>query len=202
MNDKERMLCGKLYNPYKVNNPQWEKGKSLLKEFNDLNVHINDESMSILKKAFHNIGENTFIIPPLYYDHADNTSIGHHCFINTEFMMIGEGKINIGNDVYIGPRVSLYTATHPIDAFVRNQDLEISLPITIGNNVWIGGNVVINPGITIGNNVVIGSGSVITKDIEDNVVAAGNPCKIKRRITQEDHEYWYKQYLEYIKNNE
>lgn len=92
-----------------------------------------------------------------------------------------EAKVGIGDHVFIGPRVSIYTACHPIDAFVRNTGLEYAKEVMIGNNVWIGGNVVINPGVHIGNNVVIGSGSVVTKDIPDDIVAAGNPCRIIAR---------------------
>ena len=198
MNDKERMMKGLLYNPYKVDNPQWLTGKKILKQFNEIKADELDKGIDILKPLFHYIGKDTYIVPSLYYDHGDKLSIGEHCFINTDFLTIGEGKIIIGNHVYIGPRVSLYTASHPIDAFVRNKDLELALPIIIKDNVWIGGNVVINPGVTIGSNTVIGSGSVVTKDIEDNVLAAGNPCKVIRKINEKDHEYWLKQYEENI----
>ena len=95
---------------------------------------------------------------------------------------------------------SVFTAGHPIDAEVRNELLEFGKPITIGNNVWIGGNTVINPGVTIGNNVVIGSGSVVTKDIPDNVIAVGNPCRVLREITEEDKNYWNKKREEYYQN--
>lgn len=200
MNDKERMLQGKLYNPYRIDNHNWLLGKKVLTQFNRIEANELDKGIEILKTVMRNIGENTLIVPPLYYDHADKTSIGYHCFINTDFMTIGDESITIGNHVYIGPRVSIYTAAHPIDALVRNKDLEIALPVTIKDNVWIGGNVVINPGVTIGNNVVIGSGSVVTKDIEDKVVAAGNPCKAIRTINEQDKVYWLKEYEEYINN--
>ena len=89
-----------------------------------------------------------------------------------------------------GPRVGLYTAGHPIDAVIRNEHYEYGKPITIGNNVWVGGNVVFNPGVTIGDNVVIGSGSIVTKDIPSNVIAVGNPCKVLREINDQDKKYW------------
>ena len=89
-----------------------------------------------------------------------------------------------------GPRVCVYTAGHPIDPGVRAEALEFGKPVTIGNNVWVGGNAVINPGLTIGDNVVIGSGSVVTRDIPDGVVAAGNPCRVLRKVTEEDRKYW------------
>ncbi|MFW6299145.1 MAG: sugar O-acetyltransferase, partial [Bacillota bacterium] len=102
-------------------------------------------------------------------------------------------RIVIGDRVMFGPRVSLLTASHPIDKDVRSANLEYGLPITIGDDVWIGGSVTVNPGVTIGNNVVIGSGAVVTKDIPDGVIAAGNPCKVIRKITEEDKKYWEEQ---------
>ena len=113
-----------------------------------------------------------------------------------------EAKVTIGDNVFIAPRVSIYTATHPIDPVIRNMELEVAKAVTIGNDVWIGGNVVINPGVTIGNNVVIGSGSVVTKDIPDNVIAAGNPCRVIREITQQDREYWQAQYEDYANDKD
>ncbi|MDE7100247.1 MAG: hypothetical protein K2O05_00150, partial [Anaeroplasmataceae bacterium] len=101
--------------------------------------------------------------------------------------------ITIGNNVFLAPRVSIYTAGHPIDKDVRNTGLEYGYEVKIGNDVWIGGNTVINPGVTIGDNVVIGSNSVVTKSIPSGVVAGGNPCRVIRKITKEDKLYWEKQ---------
>ncbi len=101
-------------------------------------------------------------------------------------------KVTIGDNVFIGPNVGIYTAGHPIHPEKRNEGYEHAFPITIGNNVWIGGHVVINPDITIGDNTVIASGSVVTKDIPANVIAMGNPCKIYREITEEDKLYYFK----------
>jgi maltose O-acetyltransferase len=100
--------------------------------------------------------------------------------------------VTIGNNVLFAPNVSIYTAGHPLHAELRNQDYEYAFPVTIGNNVWIGGNVVINPGITIGDNTVIGSGSVVTRDIPADVIAVGNPCKVLRKITEDDKLYYFK----------
>jgi len=105
-------------------------------------------------------------------------------------MFLDVCDIVIGDDVYIAPRVSIYTATHPIDAAVRNADLEYGKPVKIGSSVWIGGNAVICPGVTIGDNVVIGAGAVVTKDIPSGVVAAGNPCRVLRSITRADWDKW------------
>ena len=102
------------------------------------------------------------------------------------------GWVSIGKNALLGPDVGIYTAGHPVHPELRTRDLEYSLPITIGDNVWIGGKVVINPGFTIGDNVVIGSGSVVTKDIPSNVIALGNPCQVLREITEKDRDYYYK----------
>lgn len=112
--------------------------------------------------------------------------------------ILDENYVTFGNNVYIAPHVSIYTAGHPIDAKIRNTDLEYAKSVTIGNDVWIGGNVVINPGVMIGNNVVIGSGSVVTKDIPSGVIAAGNPCRVIREISEQDCRYWEKEFEEYI----
>ncbi len=117
--------------------------------------------------------------------------------------MLDVAEIRIGNNVMFGPNVNIYTAGHPIDPDVRNSQLEFGKKVTIGNNVWVGGSVVINPGVTIGNNVVIASGSVVTKSFNDNVIIGGNPAKILRKIDENDKSYWEnkkKQYFETIEN--
>lgn len=115
-------------------------------------------------------------------------------FANYNCTILDVGKVIIGNNVQFAPNVSLYTAGHPIHPDSRNSGYEYGIGITIGDNVWLGGNVVVNPGIHMGNNVVIGSGSVVIKDIPDNVIAIGNPCKVIREITEEDRKYYYKNY--------
>ena len=113
-------------------------------------------------------------------------------YANYNCIILDCAKVVIGNNVFIAPNVSIFTAGHPLHSAIRNQELEYAFPITIGNNVWIGGNVVINPGITIGDNSVIGSGSVVTKNISANTIAAGNPCKVLRQITEEDKLFYFK----------
>ena len=109
-------------------------------------------------------------------------------------IIIDCAKVTIGNNVLIGPNVAIYTAGHPLHYEIRNQEYEYAFPISIGDNVWIGGNVVINPGVSIGENSVIGSGSVVTKDISGNVIAMGNPCKVLRKITDDDRQHYFKNY--------
>ena len=139
------------------------------------------------------------LTPPVYFDHGNRTSFGRHFYANTGLTVLDENYVTFGDNVFLAPHVSIYTAGHPIDAEVRNTEMEYALPVTIGSNVWIGGNVVINPGVTVGSNVVIGSGSVVVKDIPDNCVAAGNPCRVIRPITDEDKRTWQTRYEEYIR---
>lgn len=131
---------------------------------------------------------------PFHCDYGKNIEVGNNFFANYNCIILDCGKVIIGNNVLFAPNVSLYTAGHPIHPDSRNSGYEYGISISIGNNVWLGGNVVVNPGVHIGNNVVIGSGSVVTKDIPDNVIAVGNPCKVIREITEEDRKYYYKSY--------
>ena len=137
------------------------------------------------------------LTPSVYFDHGDRISFGENFYANTGLTILDENYVTFGDNVFIGPHASIYTAGHPIDAMVRNTGVEYAKPVVIGSNVWIGGNVVINPGVIVGDNVVIGSGSVVTKSIPSNVIAAGNPCRIIREITQEDENNWKRQYEEY-----
>lgn len=202
MNEKERMLAGKLFNPYKIHDGSWEKSREALEKFNSLSYKYHKERMQILKKLFGHLEEDAIITPPFYCDKGSQIFIGKHFYANTGLFILDGASVRIGDNVYIGPRVSIYTACHPIDASVRNTDLEYAKSVTIGNDVWIGGNAIINPGVHIGNNVVIGSGSVVTKNIPDDVIAAGNPCKILRKITKEDKKYWEKEMYDYLNDND
>lgn len=133
-------------------------------------------------------------------------SFGKHFYANTGLTILDNNYVTFGDHVFLAPHVSIYTSGHPIDAGVRNSELEFAKPVTIGSNVWIGGNVVINPGVTIGSNVVIGSGSVVTKDIPDHVIAVGNPCRVVREIgeadREADREAWLLEYEEYMSEYE
>ena len=137
------------------------------------------------------------LTPPVYFDHGDRISFGKHFYANTDLTILDENYVTFGDNVFLAHHVGIYTAGHPIDAGIRNLELEYARPVTIGSDVWIGGNVVINPGVTIGSDVVIGSCSVVTKDIPDHVIAAGNPCRVIREITDEDRDYWRALYDDY-----
>ena len=198
MTEKERMLNGKLYCPFKVGDNTWEKSQVVLEEFNTMSWKREKERMELLKGIFGHLEDDAVIVPPFYCDKGTQIYIGKHFYANTGLLILDEADVRIGNHVFIAPRVCIYTASHPIDAGVRRKDLEVAKGVTIGDDVWIGGNVVINPGVTIGSGVVIGSGSVVTKDIPSGVIAAGNPCRVIREITEEDRIYWEEQEREYL----
>lgn len=130
--------------------------------------------------------ENAFINPPFYCDYGTHIEVGKNFFANYNCTILDVAKVKIGDNCQLAPNVAIYTAGHPIHPVSRNSLYEYGKEITIGDNVWIGGNSVICPGVHIGDNAVIGAGSVVTKDIPDWCIAAGNPCRVLRRITDED----------------
>ena len=135
-----------------------------------------------------NCGENAFINPPFYCDYGTHITVGKNFFANYNCMIIDVAQVTIGDYCQMAPNVAIYTAGHPIHPSTRNSTYEFGKAITIGDNVWIGGNTVICPGVHAGDNVVIGAGSVVTKDIPDWCVAAGNPCRVLRKITEDDRK--------------
>ena len=136
--------------------------------------------------------EGAWINPPFYCDYGFNIEVGKNFFANYNCTMLDVAKITIGENCFMASNVAIYTAGHPIHPDSRNSMYEYGIPVTIGDNVWIGGNTVICPGVTIGSNCVIGAGSVVTKDIPDWSMAAGNPCRVIRKITDEDKRYYSK----------
>lgn len=136
--------------------------------------------------------EGAFINPPFYCDYGSHIEVGKNFFANYNCMIIDVAKVVIGDNCQMAPNVAIYTAGHPVHPAARNTMYEYGIEVTIGDNVWIGGNTVILPGVHIGSNTVIGAGSVVTKDIPDWVIAGGNPCKVIRKITEDDLKYYYK----------
>ena len=126
--------------------------------------------------------DNALIIQPFFCDYGKHICLGKRFFANFNFTVLDEAYVTIGDDCFIGPNVSIYTACHSTNPVERNSRKEWALPVTIGNNVWIGGSVTILPGVTIGDNVTIGAGSVVVKDIPSNVIAVGNPCRVIRGL--------------------
>lgn len=133
-----------------------------------------------------------FINPPFYCDYGFHIEVGENFFANYNCTIIDVAKVKIGDNCQLAPNVAIYTAGHPVHPDSRNSLYEYGIGVTIGDNVWIGGNTVILPGVHVGSNTVIGAGSVVTKDIPDWVIAAGNPCKVIREITEDDRKYYYK----------
>lgn len=201
MTEKERMLEGKLYismDEELINDIK--KSRRITRLYNTTTEEEQDYRKELLKELFESTKENYYIEPPFRCDYGCNISIGNNFYANYDCIILDVNKVIIGDNVFFAPRVSVFTAGHPIDAEIRNMQLEYGKPVVIGNDVWVGGNTVINPGVTIGDNVVIGSGSVVTKDIPSGVVAAGNPCKVIRKINAEDKKYWEELKEEYYKS--
>lgn len=181
MTEKEKMLLGEYYNAL---DKELTKDRiyiqRMMRKYNNTYPKQINKRTKLLTQMVGKIAGDICVMPPVYFDYGKNTYIGKNFYANFDCIFLDVNKITIGDNVLLGPRVCLFTATHPLDANERRLGLEYGKPITIGNDVWIGGNTIINPGVTIGDNVVIGSGSVVTKDIPSGVVAAGNPCKIIR----------------------
>ena len=163
-----------------------ENAEELCFRFNHTSPRNAEERENILSQLFPNRGKDTVILAPLYADYGVKTSIGDGTFINHNAYFMDGGTITIGVHCFIGPNCGIYTAKHPLLAEERNRGLEKALPIVIGNNVWLGGDVKIMPGVTIGESSVIGAGSVVTKDIPAGVIAVGNPCRVVSPITESD----------------
>ena len=147
---------------------------------------------AIVNELFGKSDETTFVNPPFYCDYGSNIEVGKNCFINYNCTVLDNAKVRLGDNCLLAPCVSIYTAGHTLHPDARALGYEYGIEVTVGDNVWIGGNVVICPGVHIGNNVVIGAGSVVTHDIPDWSLAAGNPCRVIRQITEEDKKYYFR----------
>lgn len=193
MNQKERMLAGL---PYK----SWLDGlyeermaaKEKIFEFNNSRPSEVEKRTELLRSLLGRMGEQINIEPPFRCDYGYNIEIGKNFFANYNCVILDVARTVIGDNVMFAPGVSLLTAGHPLHPQSRNSGYEYGIEIRIGNNVWIGANVVVNPGVSIGDNAIIGSGSVVTKDIPANAIAAGNPCRVLRAITEADRPFYYK----------
>ena len=150
------------------------------------------DAISRIVKELLGKSEGAFINPPFYCDYGSHIEAGKNFFANYNCTIIDVAKVTIGDNCQMAPNVAIYTAGHPLHPVSRNSMYEYGISVSIGDNVWIGGNTVILPGVHIGSNTVIGAGSVVTKDIPDWVVAAGNPCRVIKQITEEDKKYYYK----------
>lgn len=186
MTEKEKCEKGLLYNANY--DPELIKErmacKDLCGEYNQLKNSDTQKRDEFLRKIIKEIKDNVCIEPSFWCDYGYNIEVGENFYANHNLVILDCAKVKFGDNVFIGPNCSFYTAGHPLDAKQRNEGLEYARPITIGDNVWLGGNVVVLPGVSIGSNTVIGAGSIVTKDIPEGVVAIGNPCKVIKDILE------------------
>ena len=184
MTEKEKMLSGMVYSAIDDQLlKELNEVKEIIHEYNVLKPSQTLRRFQILKDLLGYVADDEIIVnQPFYCDYGKQIRVGKRFFANFNLTILDEACVTIGDDCFIGPNVSIYTACHSTDPVERNTRREWAEPVTIGDNVWIGGSVTILPGVTIGSNVTIGAGSVVTKDIPDNVVAVGNPCKVIKNL--------------------
>lgn len=193
MTEKEKMLCGAFYDTRDAELRRLSNhAKDLMRVYNSLPAENIDLRNQMIRLLFGSCGENVRVNQPIWVDYGCNISLGANTLINMNCTLLDTGKITIGDNTLIGPDVKIYTAIHPIAATERictdesgKQAIRTqTVPVTIGNHVWIGGGAIILPGVTIGDNAMIGAGSVVTKSIPTNAIACGNPCEVKKMLKQ------------------
>ena len=184
MEEKDKMLSGKLYDANYNKDLEKERlrAKDYCYRYNQLLPSNRKEQKELIKTLLGRTGENFIIEQPFMCDYGYNIEIGENFYSNHNLIILDANKVKFGDNVFIAPNCGFYTAGHPLDVEQRNRGLEYAKEIDVGNNVWIGGNVVVLPGVKIGDNTVIGAGSVVTKDIPSGVVAFGNPCRVIKKI--------------------
>ena len=191
MTEREKMLAGELYDCGDQELiERWHEAKNLVREYNNTESENADQKRKILDKLLGGAGKNLWITAPFYADYGNNIYFGNNCEVNMNCTFLDDNRIQIGDNALIAPNVQIYTAFHPTNVKERfgspkpDGSFEFcktrTAPVIIGDNVWIGGGVVILPGVTIGSNTVIGAGSVVTKDIPEGKIAFGNPCRVVR----------------------
>lgn len=187
MTEKEKMLAGEYYLGWDAQlTKERESTIDKLFDFNNTRPTLRRERESLIKQIFCKTGESCWVESPFFCDHGYNISVGENFFAATNCVMLDCGKITIGNNVLIGPNVGIYTVNHALNSENRTKGYEISRPVVICDDVWIGGNASIIGGVTIGKGSVIAAGSVVIRDIPEGVVAAGNPARVIRSITDKD----------------
>lgn len=205
MSLQEQMKTGKLYVEYghasaedrayeKVIEGQRARCKELLYDYNHTRPSDQQTKDGILKTLLGSMGSSIWMEAPIHFSYGCNTHFGSHVYANFNLTVVDDGEVYVGDYVMFAPNVTITSTGHPVHPMYRREGAQFSLPVHIGNDVWIGANVVILPGVTIGNNVVIGAGSVVTHDIPDNCVAMGTPCRVVRAITDADKAEYKKGY--------
>lgn len=193
MTEREKMEQGLLYDANYDQELLAERArcKDLCFSFNQLKPSLVSEQEKIIRQLFGKTGKQFCVTAPFWCDYGHNIEIGENFYTNHNCIILDGAKVTFGDNVFIAPNCTFSTAGHPLDVEQRNQGLEYAYPITVGDNVWFGASVTVLPGVTIGSNTVIGAGSVVNRDIPDGVIAVGNPCRVLRKITEEDKKkYW------------
>lgn len=190
MTEKQKRDLGMVYNPNcdKKLGVEIIACKDRCDKYNKLSITDFKGKAELLKQIIPTSKENTTILSPFWCDYGYNIELGENFFANHNLIILDGAKVKFGNNVFVAPNCSFYTAGHPFSISQRNAGLEYAKPITVGDNVWFGGGVTVLPGVNIGSNTVIGAGSVVTKDIPDGVIAVGNPCRVYRKLTKEEME--------------
>ncbi len=199
-----RMISGEYYDSSSAVHKHILSCHKILERYNALSTAEHDKRLGLLRQFMGHIGEGTIVVAPFHCDYGVNISIGQGCFINYDCVFLDSASILLGNHVFVGPQVGIYTPIHPIDATLRSLGREMANPVVIGDNVWIGGHATICPGVSIGDDAVIGAGSVVTSNIPPHNIAVGNPCHILRAITDTERETWRQReedYQDWLKSN-
>lgn len=190
MTEQEKMIGGALYD---AGDPELVRARqaagALCYEINRMHPAQVEERHVLLRRLLGGLGEGSYLETPFRCDYGYNISAGRFFYVNYNCVMLDCAPITFGDHVFVAPNCAFYTAGHPLVRAERNSGLEFARPIRVGDDVWIGGNTVVNPGVCIGDGVVIGSGSVVTRDIPAGVVAVGNPCRVLRPITRQDRMF-------------
>lgn len=192
MNQKERRDAQMVYLADESVYEEQKECRKLLQKLNFIDRSDFEEIRAVVKQLLGK-SEDAFINPPFYCDYGTHIEVGKNFFANYNCTILDVARVRIGDNCFMAPNVAIYTAGHPIHPDTRNSQYEYGKEVTIGDNVWLGGSVVIMPGVHIGNNVVIGAGSVVTRDIPDNAIAVGNPCKVVRFLTDADRKKFFRQ---------
>ena len=184
ISEREKMLSGELYDPLDPELVQArDRARDLCQDLNATREGQQEERRRILRELFGAGGDDVWMQPPFFCDYGTNILMGTRCFFNFNCVVLDVCRVTIGDYAFFGPAVQIYTATHPLNAKLRREQ-EFGKPVEIGSDVWVGGGAIICPGVRIGSRTVIGAGSVVTRDIPDDVFAAGNPCRVIRPITE------------------
>ncbi|EPC03214.1 maltose O-acetyltransferase [Litchfieldella anticariensis FP35 = DSM 16096] len=181
--EKEKMLAGELYNPADpLLLKERDEARRKVRIYNQTLETEGEQRLKALKELLGSTGENIYMEPNIRVDYGYNIHVGENFFANFDCTILDVCEVRFGDNCMLAPGVQIYTATHPLNPTERNSGKEYAKPIAFGNNVWIGGGAIINPGVTVGDNVVIASGAVVTNDVPDNVVVGGNPARIIKQI--------------------